>query len=117
MHLPLFSEAKKVPQFLGPSPYPLDLERKPLTGHQVTHLVPSREVGHGPRSCARYLLGRENRLRESPGRPASVGSKLRPLLPTSQMPGSVPISKGAQPDRPPLAALHLRAHGSYRIRF
>lgn len=32
-----------------------------------------------------------------------------------QMPGSVPISKGSQPDRPPLAALHLRAHGSHRI--
>lgn len=32
-----------------------------------------------------------------------------------QMPGSVPISKGFQPDRPPLAALNPRAHGSYRI--
>lgn len=31
-----------------------------------------------------------------------------------QMPGSVPISEGSPPDRPPRAALHLRAHGSYR---
>lgn len=32
-----------------------------------------------------------------------------------QMPGSVPISKGSQPGRPPLATLLLRAHGFYRI--
>lgn len=32
-----------------------------------------------------------------------------------QMPGSVPISKGSPPNRSPLAALHLRVHGSYRI--
>lgn len=77
-HLPPCLEAggpKKFPRFLGPSPYLLDGSvpkhgEKTLAGHQVIHLVPSWEVGHGPLSSARYLLGRENRLWESPGRPA-----------------------------------------------
>lgn len=68
-------DPKTSSRFLGFSPYLLDgsipkHEEKALTGHQIIPLVPSWEVGHGPLSCARYLLGRENRLWESPGRPA-----------------------------------------------